>query len=164
MTGTLYTRAYARGDSTSDSNNASQPSPRHTMCPLRARRNGKPPATTDTGGQEPAPIIWADASDSPCGLSLPSWSRMTTETANTWLGWARHDARPGSRIHRAGAVENKQRRGRGGRDDPRSCVLVAGAGPLRWGQDLTGSAVPADVAQLLSHRHHEPSYEASHDG
>ena len=59
------------------------------------------------------------------------------------------------------AVENKQRRGRGGWGDPRSCFLVTAAGPLRSGQDLTGSAVLASVALLLSHRDHEPSCEAS---
>jgi hypothetical protein len=49
-------------------------------------------------------------------------------------------------------------------DDPRSCVLVTGAGPLRLGQDLTCSAVLAGVALLLSHCGHEPSCEASDDG
>jgi hypothetical protein len=53
-------------------------------------------------------------------------------TANKWLSWARHDARPGSRDHRARAVENKQRRRREAGDGHRSCVLVAGAG--RCGQ------------------------------
>ena len=40
-------------------------------------------------------------------------------------------------------------------DDPRPCFPVAGAGPVRSGQDLTGSAVLADAALLLSHRDHE---------
>jgi hypothetical protein len=49
---------------------------------------------------------------------------MTTETANKWLDWARHDARPGSRGHRAGAVGEKQRRGKG--RPGRSAVLLPG--------------------------------------
>ena len=49
-------------------------------------------------------------------------------------------------------------------DDPRSCFLVTGAGPLRSSQDLTCSAVLAGVAVLLSHRDRELSCEASDDG
>jgi hypothetical protein len=45
-----------------------------------------------------------------------------------------------------------------------SCFPVSGAGPLKSGQDLTGSAALADIALLLSHRDHEPSCHASHDG
>jgi hypothetical protein len=95
------------------------------------------------------------------GLTMTTWSRMTTETANKQLSWARHDARPGSRGHRAGAVEEKQRRGRGGRGGP--AVLLPGdrGGPLRLDQDLTCSAVLPGVALLLSHRDHEPPCEAS---
>ena len=75
-----------------------------------------------------------------------------------------HDARPGSGDHRASAVENKRRQGRGGQG--RSPVLHYGgrSRPLRSGQDLTGSAVLAGAALLLSHRDHEPSCEASDDG
>ena len=73
--------------------------------------------------------------------------------AHKWLGWARHDARPGSCDHRAGAVgkEPAAREGEA-RDEPRSCFLVTRGGALRLDQDLAGSAVPADVALLLSHR------------
>ena len=49
------------------------------------------------------------------GWTMATWSRMTAEAAHRWLGWARHDARPGSRGHGAGAAGKKQRRGRGGR-------------------------------------------------
>ncbi|MBV9206342.1 MAG: hypothetical protein JO037_13310 [Actinobacteria bacterium] len=40
----------------------------------------------------------------------------------------------------------------------RSAVLLPGDpdGPMRSGQDLTGSAALADAALLLSHRDHEP--------
>jgi hypothetical protein len=62
------------------------------------------------------------------GLTMTTWSRMTTETGNKLLSWARHDARPVSRGHRAGAVEKKQRRGREAGEDPRSRFLVTGAG------------------------------------
>ena len=89
---------------------------------------------------------------------MTTWSRMTAEAATKRLRWARHDARPGSRGHRAGAVEKKQRRERGEAGaDPRSRFPVTGAGPLRSGQDLTCSAILAGVAFLLSHRDHEPS-------
>ena len=60
--------------------------------------------------------------------------------------------------------ETSSDKGREARDGHRSCILVAGAGPLRSGQDLTGSAVLAGAALLLSHRDHEPSCEASDDG
>jgi hypothetical protein len=70
---------------------------------------------------------------------------------------AKHDARPGSRGHRAGAVErSSDEKGEAG-DDVRSCFPVTAAGPLPSGQSLNGSTVLADVALLLSHRNHEPS-------
>ena len=81
---------------------------------------------------------------------------MTTETAHKWLDRARHDARPGSRDHRAGAVETSSDKEGAAGNDPRSCFLVTEAGPLRFGQDLSCSAVLAGVALLLSHRDHEP--------
>jgi hypothetical protein len=97
---------------------------------------------------------------------MTTWAGMTTETANKWLGWAKHDARPGSRGHRAGTVRNKQRRGRGKGGEAGtirgSCFLVAGAAQLKLVQDLTCSAVLAGVALLLSHRDHEPSCGVSH--
>ena len=67
---------------------------------------------------------------------------------------AGHGARSGSRGHAADAVKGKQRRDGGGRDDSRSCFLVTAAGLLGLGQGLTGSAVPAGVTLLLSHRDH----------
>jgi hypothetical protein len=89
---------------------------------------------------------------------------MIAETANKWLGRAKHDARPGSRSHRAGAVERGSEEGRAGLGGSTVGFLVTGAGPLRLGQDLTCSAVLAGVALLLSHRDHEPFVRASDDG
>jgi hypothetical protein len=110
------------------------------------------------------PAHWPDTLHWSTDQEFRSFASMMG-TANTWWGWARHDARPGSRSHRAGAVEKEAatREGRPG-DDLRACFLVAGAGPLRLGQDLTCSAVLAGVALLLAHRDHEPSCEASDDG
>ena len=54
-------------------------------------------------------------------------------------------------------VRYERSSGEGGEagDDLLSCFLVTGAGPPRLGQDLTCSAVPAEVALLLSDRDYE---------
>ena len=59
-------------------------------------------------------------------------------------------------ITRPGPWKRSSDEGREAGDDPRSCFLVTGPGPLRLGQDLTCSVVLAGVALLLSHRDHEP--------
>jgi hypothetical protein len=87
---------------------------------------------------------------------MTTWSPMTAETANKWLGRARHDARPGSRGHRPVAEKRSSDEGGGPGDDPRSCFLVTGAGPLRLGQGLGSCALLAGTVLLLSHRDHEP--------
>jgi hypothetical protein len=131
--------------------------------PEKVQQESAATAPTETGIRATRfePLTCVTDLQRPLCLQMVGRGVYGRPTANTWLGWDRHDARPGSRGHRAGAVADKQRRGRGGRGGP--AVLLPGdrGGPLRLDQDLTCSAVLSGVALLLSHRDHEPPCEAS---